>query len=122
MKRSHDDISSPGNGDLPGENNLGNTSGKGGVKAESAASVSGGLSTAPAVGGARETNSSAASSIRRKCPYLDTINRNVLDFDFEKVWTWTLKSPNVFYLSIYDVENERVEALVSSCLHGTFLF
>lgn len=86
MKRSHDDISSPGNDDLPGEKTLENKSGNGVVKAEPTAPVSGGQSTAPAVGGARETNSSTASSIRRKCPYLDTINRNVLDFDFEKVW------------------------------------
>lgn len=25
---------------------------------------------------------------RRKCPYLDTVDRKVLDFDLEKVWVW----------------------------------
>lgn len=86
MKRPHDEISSPGNGNLPEEKTLGNASEKGAVKAEPTASAPGGRSTVPAVGGARETNSSTTSSVRRKCPYLDTINRNVLDFDFEKVW------------------------------------
>jgi hypothetical protein len=34
------------------------------------------------------TNAAAAAAAaleRRRCPYLDTINRHVLDFDFEKV-------------------------------------
>jgi hypothetical protein len=30
------------------------------------------------------------------CPYLDTINRKVLDFDFEKLCTTTLSNTNVY--------------------------
>lgn len=32
----------------------------------------------------------------RKCPYLDTINRNVLDFDCEKLCSQTLSNRNVY--------------------------
>jgi len=32
----------------------------------------------------------------RQCPYLDTINRNVLDFDFEKLCSITLSNNNVY--------------------------
>lgn len=32
----------------------------------------------------------------RQCPYLDTINRNVLDFDFEKLCSITLLNNNVY--------------------------
>nr|BAO65810.1 ubiquitin specific peptidase 39 [Ciliophrys infusionum] len=35
-------------------------------------------------------------SIRHKCPYLDTINRHVLDFDFEKVCSVSLSNLNVY--------------------------
>jgi U4/U6.U5 tri-snRNP-associated protein 2 len=33
---------------------------------------------------------------RTKCPYLDTINRHVIDFDFEKVCSVTLTNLNVY--------------------------
>jgi len=33
---------------------------------------------------------------RRTCPYLDTINRNLLDFDFEKVCSVSLTNLNVY--------------------------
>lgn len=33
---------------------------------------------------------------RRDCPYLSTINRNVLDFDFERVCSVTLSDQNVY--------------------------
>lgn len=33
---------------------------------------------------------------RRDCPYLDTVNRSVLDFDFEKVCSVTLSKVNVY--------------------------
>ncbi|KAL1482932.1 hypothetical protein MTO96_013345 [Rhipicephalus appendiculatus] len=33
---------------------------------------------------------------RRNCPYLDTINRNVLDFDFEKLCSVSLSRINVY--------------------------
>ena len=32
----------------------------------------------------------------RKCPYLDTINRNLLDFDFEKLCSVSLSKINVY--------------------------
>jgi U4/U6.U5 tri-snRNP-associated protein 2 len=31
------------------------------------------------------TSTSKSADVRTKCPYLDTINRHVIDFDFEKV-------------------------------------
>lgn len=33
---------------------------------------------------------------RKDCPYLDTINRKVLDFDFEKLCSVTLQNLNVY--------------------------
>lgn len=33
---------------------------------------------------------------RRKCPYLDTINHQMLDFDFEKVCSISLSDQNVY--------------------------
>ena len=33
---------------------------------------------------------------RRKCPYLDTVNRQLLDFDMEKVCSVTLSNLNVY--------------------------
>lgn len=41
----------------------------------------------------KETNLDPRS---RQCPYLDTINRNVLDFDFEKLCSITLSNNNVY--------------------------
>lgn len=35
-------------------------------------------------------------STRRKCPYLDTINRTLLDFDSEKLCSQTLTNKNVY--------------------------
>ncbi|XP_077526988.1 ubiquitin specific protease 39 [Haemaphysalis longicornis] len=37
-----------------------------------------------------------AQGKRRNCPYLDTINRNVLDFDFEKLCSVSLSRINVY--------------------------
>ncbi|KAF4325071.1 hypothetical protein G195_001657 [Phytophthora kernoviae 00238/432] len=37
-----------------------------------------------------------ASNKRRKCPYLDTINHQLLDFDFEKVCSISLSDQNVY--------------------------
>jgi hypothetical protein len=37
---------------------------------------------------------------RRKCPYLDTINRQLLDFDFEKLCSVTLTNMNVYAVSL----------------------
>ena len=33
---------------------------------------------------------------RKKCPYLDTVNRQLLDFDMEKVCSITLSNLNVY--------------------------
>lgn len=33
---------------------------------------------------------------RRKCPYLDTVNRQLLDFDMEKLCSVTLTNMNVY--------------------------
>ena len=37
-----------------------------------------------------------SSAQKTKCPYLDTINRTVLDFDFEKVCSVSLTNLNVY--------------------------
>ena len=36
------------------------------------------------------------NELSRKCPYLDTINKNVLDFDFEKLCSISLSKINVY--------------------------
>ncbi|MCD7453055.1 hypothetical protein HAX54_019487 [Datura stramonium] len=50
---------------------------------------------------------SRAIEIRRDCPYLDTVNRQVLDFDFEKFCSVSLTNLNVF-------TQEQVEQLDKS--------
>jgi U4/U6.U5 tri-snRNP-associated protein 2 len=37
-----------------------------------------------------------SASTRRKCPYLDTVNRQLLDFDMEKLCCVTLTNMNVY--------------------------
>ncbi|KAL9146764.1 hypothetical protein ABFS82_13G132000 [Erythranthe guttata] len=41
-------------------------------------------------------NRSRAIEVRRDCPYLDTVNRQVLDFDFEKFCSVSLSNLNVY--------------------------
>ncbi|RLN88451.1 hypothetical protein BBJ28_00008983 [Nothophytophthora sp. Chile5] len=41
-------------------------------------------------------NAGSNSAKRRKCPYLDTINHQLLDFDFEKVCSISLSDQNVY--------------------------
>jgi hypothetical protein len=41
-------------------------------------------------------NQNNQGGIRRKCPYLDTIDRQKLDFDMEKVCSVTLSNMNVY--------------------------
>lgn len=36
------------------------------------------------------------STKRRDCPYLGTINRHVLDFDFEKICSVSLSTNNIY--------------------------
>lgn len=75
MKRVYDDISVPVGGNVPEETSAG-------LAAENGTGKAGNSVLSPgAAGGA----GGAAGHSRKKCPYLDTINRNVLDFDFEKV-------------------------------------
>ena len=77
MKRVHEDISSPSNGDVPVEASAG-------VAAEIRTGKAGNSASSPGAAGGAGAGG-AAGHTRKKCPYLDTINRNVLDFDFEKV-------------------------------------
>ncbi|CAH0477414.1 unnamed protein product [Peronospora belbahrii] len=43
-----------------------------------------------------ETAANEAAAKRRKCPYLDTVNHQLLDFDFEKVCSISLSDQNVY--------------------------
>ena len=43
-----------------------------------------------------EVDDKTAKRTRQVCPYLDTINRHVLDFDFEKVCSVTLEDKNIY--------------------------
>lgn len=43
-----------------------------------------------------KTNHQTIDERSRKCPYLDTINRNLLDFDFEKLCSVSLSKINVY--------------------------
>lgn len=88
MKRAHDDISPPANGDGPTKVPAGVAAGNGVVKGAEPTSPAEQSSAATAAAAPAPAATAAASSSgqqRKKCPYLDTINRNVLDFDFEKV-------------------------------------
>lgn len=84
MKRAHDDISPPTHGDGPTKASAGVAAGNGAVKGNEATSPAAGQSSAAPTAATAAATPSAQQ--RKKCPYLDTINRNVLDFDFEKVW------------------------------------
>lgn len=43
-----------------------------------------------------DNNNIIKSYERRKCPYLDTIDRQLLDFDMEKVCSITLSNMNIY--------------------------
>lgn len=92
MKRAHDDISPTTNGDGSAKASAGVAAGNGAVKGGEPTSPAGQSSAAAATATAATTPSGKQ---RKKCPYLDTINRNVLDFDFEKVWN-TLQAVRVY--------------------------
>ena len=83
MKRAHDDISPPTHGDGPTKASAGVAAENGAVKGNEATSPAAGQSSAAPTAATAAATPSAQQ--RKKCPYLDTINRNVLDFDFEKV-------------------------------------
>ena len=42
------------------------------------------------------SSNNSVSDKSRSCPYLDTINRSVLDFDFEKLCSVSLSRINVY--------------------------
>ncbi|CAN0023950.1 unnamed protein product [Ectocarpus sp. 12 AP-2014] len=113
MKRAHDDISpAEANGDLPSNASEPVVAENGGAKSEgqgSAAAAAAGQSSAaaaaPAAAAVAEAAATTAAAVagaaataqqRKKCPYLDTINRNVLDFDFEKLCSISLSNNNVY--------------------------
>ncbi|CAM9221693.1 unnamed protein product [Discosporangium mesarthrocarpum] len=86
MKRSFEDITS---GPIKA-----NQHAESGDPAEGAsASESGAVKEEPAP---RIPAANQSTGDRRKCPYLDTINRNVLDFDFEKLCSISLSNQNVY--------------------------
>ncbi|GBG91782.1 hypothetical protein CBR_g53671 [Chara braunii] len=47
-------------------------------------------------GSVEEKNTKGSTDVRRECPYLDTVNRQVLDFDFEKFCSVSLSNLNVY--------------------------
>ncbi|KAF1792521.1 Ubiquitin specific protease domain [Phytophthora cactorum] len=57
---------------------------------------SGHLIPMPATKRKADVEASASSAKRRKCPYLDTVNHQLLDFDFEKVCSISLSDQNVY--------------------------
>lgn len=83
MKRAHDDISDAA---ATGENSTENFKGRVKAEAQQQGDPNGdaAVETAQAPAPTTAADNGGVGS-RRKCPYLDTINRNVLDFDFEKV-------------------------------------
>lgn len=42
------------------------------------------------------SSSSGSGTTRKKCPYLDTVDRQHLDFDMEKVCSVTLSNMNIY--------------------------
>lgn len=90
MKRAHEDIFPPTNGDIPADHPAKVAAGNGAVTSEGATapagqSSAGTTAAAPTAAPTPAAGAAPAGQQRKKCPYLDTINRNVLDFDFEKV-------------------------------------
>ena len=61
-----------------------------------------------------------------KCPYLDTINRKVLDFDFEKVCSETLSNTNVYCCLVdgkfFKGRGESTPATIHSLNEGHHVF
>ena len=53
---------------------------------------------------------------RKDCPYLDTIKREILDFDFEKVCSVTLKNLNVYACLVCGKYFQGLKNIVVSCL------
>ncbi|CAM9920234.1 unnamed protein product, partial [Choristocarpus tenellus] len=62
----------------------------------------------------------------RKCPYLDTINRNVLDFDFEKLCSISLSNQNVYACLVcgkyFQGRGRNTHAFTHSVQHAHHVF
>ena len=56
---------------------------------------------------------SIAPEMSRQCPYLDTINRNLLDFDFEKLCSISLSHINVYACLVCGKYFQGVSLLLS---------
>jgi U4/U6.U5 tri-snRNP-associated protein 2 len=63
---------------------------------------------------------------RRKCPYLDTVNRQVLDFDMEKLCSITLSNMNVYACLVcgkfFQGRGKATPAYTHSVQMGHFVF
>jgi U4/U6.U5 tri-snRNP-associated protein 2 len=73
------------------------------------------------------TNSiSHSTSNRKKCPYLDTVNRQLLDFDMEKLCSVTLTNMNVYACLVcgkfYQGRGRETPAYTHSLQNGHFVF
>eukprot|EP00903_Cladosiphon_okamuranus_P010294 g9744.t1 len=130
MKRAHDDISPPTNGDGPTKVPAGVAAGNGAVKGEQPTPPAGqssaaGATATTAVAPAAATTSSSGQQ-RKKCPYLDTINRNVLDFDFEKLCSISLSNNNVYACLVcgkyFQGRGRNTHAYTHSVQHGHHVF
>eukprot|EP00611_Tribonema_gayanum_P023280 TRINITY_DN4868_c0_g2_i1.p1 TRINITY_DN4868_c0_g2~~TRINITY_DN4868_c0_g2_i1.p1 ORF type:complete len:203 (-),score=16.39 TRINITY_DN4868_c0_g2_i1:2107-2655(-) len=83
MKRAHDEIDGEPVAAAGSVKSEPESNGAPDVKGEPVEADGGGAGGAAAA--AAMKREAAEQAHRRRCPYLDTINRHVLDFDFEKV-------------------------------------
>jgi hypothetical protein len=71
-------------------------------------------------------SSLAAAGARIKCPYLDTINRQMIDFDSEKLCSVTLTNMNVYVCLVcgkyYHGRGKATPAFTHSVQAGHFVF
>jgi len=76
--------------------------------------------------GEHDEGKSGSSGERRKCPFLDTINRHVLDFDMEKVCSVTLTNLNVYCCLVcgkfFQGRGKSTPAYTHSVQCGHFVF
>jgi hypothetical protein len=66
------------------------------------------------------------AQVRRKCPYLDTVNRQLLDFDREKVCSVSLSNMNVYSCLVcgkfFQGRGKQTHAFTHSVQQGHFVF
>ncbi|XP_019863948.1 PREDICTED: U4/U6.U5 tri-snRNP-associated protein 2-like [Amphimedon queenslandica] len=64
--------------------------------------------------------------LSRNCPYLDTINRSILDFDFEKLCTVSLSNNNVYACLVcgkyFQGRGQHSHAYIHSVQHYHYVF